>query len=206
MRNQKNQTTFLPVLLTSYPTKQFLKHCFSILKWLFLSKWFDIFPLMSRSLKITKKPDTKKPSTKYEYVQSCVVLAGFLGGCKAQWAGLEWALMNWGQANISIGWFRSPVGGLRMTAWNQGLKGGVPIAIAYLAITIVRSHWVDPHQCIQIVQFQECSAHARHDATVMCTYGYCENYVLSHMLNGFKLSAENYCMWLHSINGYIQTR
>ena len=73
--------------------------------------------------------------------------------------------------------------------------------------TIVRSRSVDPHQCIQVVEFQECSAYARQDATVMCTYtDIATNYVLSHFWNGLKLSAENYRMWLYRENSYVQTR
>ena len=30
--------------------------------------------------------------------------------------------------------------------------------------------WVEPYQLIPVVEFQECSTHARQDATVMCLY------------------------------------
>ena len=34
--------------------------------------------------------------------------------------------------------------------------------------TIPYSCQPEPHQCIQVVEFQECSTHARQDATVTC--------------------------------------
>ena len=55
----------------------------------------------------------------------------------------------------------------------QGVLGSIP-----------RSHWpAGPHQkymCIQVVEFQECSAHARHHATVMCLDTEIETYNIWH--------------------------
>ena len=63
----------------------------------------------------------------------------------------------------------------------------------------MHSRGVDSHQRIQVVEFQECSAYARQDATVMCLdMDIATHYVFSDMWKGSKLSTGNYCMWLCS--------
>ena len=69
------------------------------------------------------------------------------------------------------------------------------------SVTVLRTSGVDPHQRIQVVEFQECSAYARLDVMVMCLYiDVVTYYVYSHVHNGLKLSVENYCTWLYIKN------
>ena len=74
----------------------------------------------------------------------------------------------------------------------------MPKAITKIALilptdtwTIPCSRWVEPHQYIPVVEFQECSTHTRQDATVMCPYAeIATQYVLHHVHTSCNVSAD----------------
>ena len=51
------------------------------------------------------------------------------------------------------------------------LSSFIHVALSLYSISSMPcSPWVSSHQLIQVVEFQECSIHARQDATIMCLY------------------------------------
>ena len=73
--------------------------------------------------------------------------------------------------------------------------GGEVETNTHTCTTIVRSHWVDPHQCIQALKFHDCSAYVRQDETVMYQYtDIVTHCIFRHVCKDLKLNAGNYCI------------
>ena len=71
------------------------------------------------------------------------------------------------QKSMACGHYHFPVCCSAYESWSLGAQGA-----------ILCSRWVDPHRCIQVMEFQEYSAYVRQDATVMCL---CMNCGISHL-------------------------